>query len=192
MAPGLLYVPAVAVHAIQIEQPIRRASQAPGPRFLNPLGFFLEARRDPFGYPAALAAEFGHVVRIPGPFSGFILSHPDDVKHVLQDNNRNYVKGKLVAKAKMLLGEGLFTSEGDFWRRQRRLAQPAFHRERIDGFVRTMTDTTARMLDRWDTQLDTPINLMTAMSGLTLGIVGRTLFGIDLSGESNTVGRAMA
>jgi cytochrome P450 len=155
------------------------------------LGFFIEARRDPFGYPAALAAEFGDVVRIPGPFRGHILFHPDHVKHVLQDNNRNYVKGKLIAKAKPLLGEGLFTSEGDFWRRQRRLAQPAFHRQRIESFATTMTDATSRALDRWQSARQAPLDLMAAMSDLTLGIVGRTLFSIDLAGDTNEVGRAM-
>ena len=94
---------------------------------------------------------FGDVVGFHvGPFRSLLIAHPDHIKHVLQDNNHNYVKGLVIAKLKVLIGEGLFTSEGDFWRRQRRLAQPAFHRQRLAGFVATMTDATRAMLDRWE------------------------------------------
>ena len=76
-----------------------------------------------------------------------MLYHPDHVKHVLQENNRNYWKGNLIARVKPLIGEGLFTSEGDFWRRQRRLAQPAFHRQRIEELATIMSTAGARMLE---------------------------------------------
>ena len=94
---------------------------------------------------------------------------------------------------KPLIGEGLFTSEGDFWRRQRRLAQPAFHRQRIESFATIMSTAGARMLDGWETAAaaGTPIDLMEHTSRVTLRVVGQALFGVDLIGEAAGVGRAM-
>ena len=122
-----------------------------GPRYWTPFGMTAAFRPDPLGYFTTAFRTFGDVVcfRV-GPFRSLLIAHPDHIKHVLQENNQNYEKGIVIAKLKVLIGEGLFTSEGDFWRRQRRLAQPAFHRQRLAGFVATMTDATARMLDRWD------------------------------------------
>ena len=108
-------------------------------------------RPDPLGYYTTAFRTFGDVVGFHvGPFRSLLIAHPDHIKHVLQDNNHNYEKGLVIAKLKVLIGDGLFTSEGDFWRRQRRLAQPAFHRQRLAGFVATMTDATRAMLDRWE------------------------------------------
>ena len=123
----------------------------------------------------------------------YLFTHPDAVKHVLQDNNQNYVKGEIIGRVKVLIGEGLFTSEGDFWRRQRRLAQPAFHRERIAGFVDTMVRRTAERLDRWEPAVRSgePIDVAAEMNALTLTIVGETLFGRDLSGDAAEAGRAL-
>jgi len=173
---------------------IRRRKWAPGPRYYTPIGFFIEARRDPVGFIAAAARKYGDVVRIQaGPMFSHAIAHPDDVKHVLQENNRNYWKGKLVGKVKVLIGEGLFTSEADFWRRQRRLAQPAFHRQRIENLATVMTDATAAMLDRWQPAArgGEPLDVMAQMSALTLSIVGRALFSMDLTGDAGDVGSAM-
>ena len=108
-------------------------------------------RHDPLAFVSGLARDYGDVVRLGmGPISAYLFFHPDAVKHVLQDNNQNYVKGQIIGRVKILIGEGLFTSEGDFWRRQRRLAQPAFHRERIAGFAATMVRCTEERLARWE------------------------------------------
>ena len=89
-------------------------------------------RRDPVGVFMQAALRFGDVVyfRI-GPRRGYLITNPDDVRHVLQDNARNYHKSPLYDKLRMFLGNGLLTSEDDFWLRQRRIAQPAFHRQRM-------------------------------------------------------------
>ena len=154
----------------------------------------MEARRDPLKFLRWAAREYGDVVRFDAwPFIVHVLHHPDHIKHVLQDNNRNYWKGNLMRRVKPLIGEGLFTSEGDFWRRQRRLAQPAFHHQRIEGFVTLMSTAGARMLDGWETAAaqGSPIDLMEQMSRVTLRVVGQALFGVDLIGEAAGVGRAM-
>jgi cytochrome P450 len=151
-------------------------------------------RRDPLAYVAGLARDYGDVVRLGlGPLAIYSITHPDGVKHVLQDNNQNYVKGEIIARVKILIGEGLFTSEGTFWRRQRRLAQPAFHRERIAGFVDTMVRRTAERLAGWEIAVRNgePIDVAAEMNALTLTIVGETLFGRDLSGDAAEAGRAL-
>ncbi|MGH7812984.1 MAG: cytochrome P450, partial [Candidatus Binataceae bacterium] len=125
-----------------------------------------------------------------GPIQTYLVAHPDGVKHILQDHHRNYTKSQDYALLKYLLGEGLVTSEGDLWLRQRRLIQPAFHRERIRGFAQIMTDATMEMLERWDkiaaegSQLDVSHEMMR----LTLKIVGHSLLSMDLTGEADAIG----
>jgi len=123
----------------------------------------------------------------------YLVSHPDLIKHILQDNNRNYHKSVGYEKTRPMLGYGLLTSEDDFWRRQRRLAQPAFHRKHISAFATTMTDATSQMLQRWQHHAESgaPFNAAAEMMRLTLTIVGRTLFNTDLSDEADKVGQAL-
>ena len=104
------------------------ARAGPGPR----RAFFLTARR-----------EHGDLFRYRfGPRTVYLAAHPDAVKHVLLDNNTNYRKHSAYAKVKPLVGEGLLTSEGDTWLANRRLAQPVFHKQRIQGFGAMMVDET--------------------------------------------------
>ena len=82
-------------------------------------------------------ARFGDIYRVFSPSRGvynYVINHPDDVKQVLLSNHRNYTKGEGMDRVKILLGNGIMTSEGDFWRRQRRMMQPSFHRRVIDRF----------------------------------------------------------
>lgn len=151
-------------------------------------------RRDPLAFVSGLKRDYGDVVLVRmGPVHVYMLFHPNDVKHVLQENNQNYVKGPIIGRVKVLIGEGLFTSEGPFWRRQRRLAQPAFHRDRIASFFDTMVRCTTDRLDAWETHADNgqPFDVAADMNELTLTIVGLTLFSRDLSGEAAAVGSAM-
>src|SRR5215207_837645 len=116
------------------------ALQPPGPRGSPLLGCVRELRRAPLEFLVRQVREHGDVVRIPaGPRRLTLLASPEAIRHVLQDNARGYNKqtpGFNVVRE--LLGQGLLTSEGDFWLRQRRLAQPAFHRQRLQGFAQTM------------------------------------------------------
>ncbi len=171
-----------------------RERRPPGPFYWTPFVAGRIMRRDPLAFVAALARDYGDVSCLRmGPLRIYLVHHPDGVKHVLQDNNQNYVKGEVIGRVKVLIGEGLFTSEGEVWRRQRRLAQPAFHRERIAGFAATMVRRTAERLAGWETSVrrGEPIELASEMNALTLTIVGETLFGRDLSGEAADAGRAL-
>jgi cytochrome P450 len=164
---------------------------APGGDLL--LGSARDFQRDALEFMQRLA-QMGDVVRYrfvvwPSCF----LNHPDHIKHVLQENNRNYNKEILSNQIlKTVLGTGLLTNDGESWLHRRRLIQPAFHRQRIAAFSTLMTASTREMLQRWDACPDTdaPVDLAAEMMGLTLRIVGLALFGTEISGAVDTVGRS--
>ncbi len=130
-----------------------------------------------------LRAQYGDIYHLRVATRDVIfVGHPDMIKHVLVDNNRNYHKGFAYTKVAAFLGRGLLTSEGDFWRHQRRLAQPAFHQRRIEHFASTMVESTASMLEDWETlPANEPFDVSEAMTRLTLDIVTRTLFSTAVS-----------
>src|SRR6185312_1331167 len=112
--------------------------------------------------------------------------HPDYIRHVLQDNHPNYQKGpRYRAALAPLMGNGLFTSEGTFWLRQRRLAQPAFQRHHLEAFSNPAMECTAEMFESWSqcAKDDQPIGLREELTELTLRIALRNLFGTDANRE---------
>ena len=152
-------------------------------------------RDDPLGFIESARREHGDFVRIRlGPYRVYLLLGPEHVRHLLQKNPGNYLKDGYEHN-EPLTGRGLLTSEGDFWRRQRRLAQPAFHKERLRVMVGTMTDATEEMLGRWRDHLGKGggrlLEIDAEMSRLTLSIVSRTLMGTDVSGGASEVGRSL-
>lgn len=107
----------------------------PGPRTRRPSGFLRQWDSQPLQLLESAAA-FGEVVAIRLVHRHiYLLNHPGCIQHVLTDNQRNYVKGRALATARPVIGDGLLTSEGEFHTRQRRLIQPAFHRERLAGYA---------------------------------------------------------
>jgi cytochrome P450 len=159
-------------------------------------GSFRDFQADPLGHMGALVRQYGPAVRIRFVFNwyGYILVHPDHNKHILQDNNKNYTKqAPSLLVTKPLLGNGLVTSDGDFWRRQRRLIQPAFHRQRIAGFGATMTTAAETMIQRWQgaAERGETLDIDKEMMRLTLEVAGKTLFSMDLTGEAEQVGQAI-
>ena len=153
-----------------------------------PFGCAKEMRADPLGLLLRARETFGDLVKMHlGPYPIYMLFRPEHVEHVLQKNPANYLKDGY-EHLEPMVGHGLLSSEGDLWRRQRRLIQPAFHKRRLDGMARTMTDATQAMLDRWREHPRSGSRVVDAnreMSRLTLEIVGRTLFGSALSGEAS-------
>jgi cytochrome P450 len=130
-------------------------------------------------------AQFGDVYRLFAPSRGvynYIINHPDDIKRVLLSNHRNYTKGDGMDRVKILLGNGLMTSEGDFWRRQRRMMQPSFHRRVIDQFGQLIGEINHKYAQRWSEHAarGEPVNISSDTSELTLEIVLRSIFGKDL------------
>jgi len=148
-------------------------------------------RSDPIGTFLGAAARYGDVVHMKaGPYHGYQLSSPADIKHVLQDNAANYHKSPLYDRIRDGLGNGLLTSEDSFWRRQRRLAQPAFHRSRLAAMADAMVACTEQTLDRWDGMAGAgAIDLVAEMMHLTQSIIVRTMFSTDLGGAAEIVNR---
>ncbi len=114
------------------------------------MGSLFAIRRDPAGFLERAAADYGDVVRFRvGRSTVFLFRHPDHVRDVLVTHQHAFRKGRGLEWAKHFLGEGLLTSEGDFHTRQRRLSQPAFHRQRIQSYGRVMTEYATRTRERW-------------------------------------------
>jgi cytochrome P450 len=131
-------------------------------------------------------AEFGDIYRVFAPSRGvynYVINHPDDIKRVLLSNHRNYTKGEGMDRVKILLGNGIMTSEGDFWRRQRRMMQPAFHRRVIDQFSRLIREVNDKFVALWEQKAarGEPVNISDDTSELTLEIVLGSIFGSDLA-----------
>ena len=164
--------------------PIARPTRvAPGPR--GPLSA-LRIMRHPLESISADWKRYGEVVRYRlGTIQVFLVVHPDGIKQVLQENHRNYVKSADYQILKRLLGEGLLTSEGPLWLRQRRLMAPMFHRQRIAEFGATMVDSTCKMLDRWRARPSDSgaFDVCNEMMHLTLEIVARVLFKVEIEGD---------
>lgn len=175
--------------------PITSAPLPPAVPGVPVVGNLIDLRRDQINFFLQSQRQYGDIIRLKIVSRWlYLVSDPDAIKHILQDNNRNYIKGRGVRKLKPALGDGLLTSEGDFWRRQRRLAQPAFHRRQIESFAETMTTTTNARLAEWDTAVtdQMPLNISDQMMRLTLDIVTRTLFSTALTSEEfDTVASTM-
>lgn len=155
----------------------------PGPRGLPIIGMLPAVRRNPTGVFLNAARRFGDVVYFKiGPRHGYLITNPADVRHVLQDNARNYHKSPLYEKLRMALGNGLLTSEDDFWLRQRRIAQPAFHRQRIAALAGVMAAAARDAAARWQTMAsgDEAVDVDEEMMRLTRTVVLRALLGADL------------
>lgn len=168
----------------------------PGPKGVPVMGVGLEMQKDIVGKLMEGFRTYGNIVRFPIPrFEIYLLAHPDDVKHVLQENNKNYPKIPLVDnKFKRISGEGLLTASGPHWMKQRRLSQPAFHRQRIAGFGTIMTDTTAKALERWQRVADTgqTLDMRYEMMRISLDVMSETLFAADMSAHADMVSEAVS
>jgi cytochrome P450 len=166
------------------------ATQPPGPRGLPILGMLPAVRRDPTGVFLRAAKKYGHVVSFKiANRRGFLITDPADVRHVLQDNARNYHKSPLYQKLRMSLGNGLLTSEDDFWLRQRRIAQPAFHRQRVAALAGVMAAAARETAAQWDALAsgDRPVDIAEEMMRLTRTVVLRALLGGDLGPYSSNI-----
>jgi cytochrome P450 len=167
-----------------------RPARPPGPKQQWLSGNLAEFKRDRLAALLRWQREFGDLVWARfGPRSILFVNHPDLVERVLVDQNRKFIKHFRLRSARRTLGRGLLTSEGDFWRAQRKLAQPAFHRERISSYAAVMVECTERMLTSWaagqvrDAQDD--------MMRLTLDIVAKTLFDAEIGADSTAATEAM-
>lgn len=169
---------------------ISRTGRPPGPRQHWLSGNLREFSRDRLGALSRWHREFGDMVWCRfGPRPIMFVNHPDLVESVLVDQNRKFIKHYRLRNSTRTLGKGLLTSEGDFWRGQRKLAQPAFHRDRISAYASVMVDFTERMLQSWND--GQPRDVQDDMMRLTLEIVAKTLFDAELATDSAKASAAM-
>ena len=150
-------------------------------------------RRDPAGVFMRAARRFGDVVYFKiGPRRGYLITNPSDIRHVLQDNARNYHKSPLYQKLRMSVGNGLLTSEDGFWLRQRRIAQPAFHRQRVAELAGIMATAARETADEWATIANDgrPVDIAEEMMRFTRTVVLRALLGGDLGPFASQVDHA--
>ena len=152
-------------------------------------GHFLQFRRQPTEF-LTTAARLGDVSRFRlGKQPMFFVNHPDLIRDVLVTNAAKFHKGRALQRMKRVLGNGLLTSEGEFHLRQRRLAQPAFHRQRIAGYAASMIDYGERVSGEWRDGAE--YDIAEEMMRLTLYIVAQTLFGASVEDEADEIGEAM-
>jgi cytochrome P450 len=152
-------------------------------------GHFLKFRRRPTGFLTEAAA-LGDVVFFKmGGQPAYFLNHPDLARDLLVVNAHKFKKGRALQRAKKLLGEGLLTSEKEFHLRQRRMIQPAFHRQKISEYAKTMIEYADKMANSW--QEGEIRDIDKEMMRLTLQIVGKTLFSADVEDSSDEVGSAL-
>jgi cytochrome P450 len=145
---------------------------------------------DPLGFFTALTRKYGDVAGLQLlNFRTIYINHPDLIEDVLVNHARRYTKGRVLRANRRVFGEGLLTSEGDFWLRQRRLAQPAFHRARIAAYAATMVEYTERLLQGWRHGEERDAHQ--EMMRLTLQIVGKTLFDADVERDAQDVGKSL-
>jgi cytochrome P450 len=161
------------------------ATIAPGPRGAPVIGLARALRRDPLGTLERARRAHGDVVRlVVGPHvTRHALFHPEAVRHVLACEADGYRKDTRVAEElRWTFGDGLFNSQDERWRRQRRLIQPLFTRPRIAGYTDAMADEAAALVTRWRRRsaIGQAVDLHAEMSRLTLRVLGRLLFGSDM------------
>jgi cytochrome P450 len=148
--------------------------------------------RDTFGF-IERCRDYGDVVSMRFLYlTAYFLYHPDDIEYVVATNAKNFIKSRNQRSPlfRRLVGNGLLTSEGETWKRQRRLAQPAFHRQRISAYAETMVDFAGRLISTW--KAGEVRDLHREMMRLTLEIVVKTLFNADVSEEADKVGRVLS
>jgi cytochrome P450 len=172
----------------------RRAGRLGGPKGTFVVGNLFEAWADPLALFAEATRAHGENVRLRFAYLDYLLvGDPAAVQHILVQGAKTYTKSRNYQGLKVVLGEGLLTSEGDFWKKQRKLSQPAFHREHMEGFLTEMVRSTSDMLDRWEREvaLGESFDLHREMMRLTFRVVGKTLLSTDLDGEAKVVGEAL-
>ncbi|MBD2778392.1 cytochrome P450 [Iningainema tapete] len=162
----------------------------PRPSVDPTVGNLAEYNQDPLGFLTRCAIEYGEIVPLRfGSYLACLLSNPNDIEEVLK-NSLLFVKAKDLRIIHGLIGNGLLSSEGDFWQRQRRLVQPVFHQQRINSYGEIMVDYTERMLSTWhDGEIR---DIHEQMMRLTLNIVMKTIFNQDVTeGEASSIAHAL-
>ena len=159
-----------------------RPNVPPGPSRWSTLSLLSRMARDRLEVMTWASATYGDAVRLPlGPKTLNFFNNPEHAKYVLADNAGNYLKGIGLVHAKRALGDGLLTSDGDIWKKQRRTIQPVFQPKRISRQAAVVAAEVDGLIKRLAAH-DGPVEILHEMTGLTLGVLGKTLLDADLGG----------
>jgi len=154
------------------------------------VGSLIDYFSDMLGFLTRVSAEYGDIVYYKlGSRKMYLLNNPEDIKDVLVTHNRNFEKSRALKRAKIILGEGLLTNEGESHLRQRRTIHPVFHHERIRSYGDVMAEYASRVGEGW--QNGTVVNIHKEMMKLTLFIVSKTIFDSEMESESDEIGRSL-
>jgi cytochrome P450 len=176
----------------RLEMQPERPQALPGPQRYPVLGMLPHLRKGPHVFFLRTALQHGGVACLGRP-DRLLVSHPDAVRHVLVENHRNYIKGKYTERLRILIGNGLPVADGESWLQQRRLMQPAFHRQHLAAWASGIADLTAATLEQWQRKSARPFDIAAEMRQLTQQIIVKLLFGAEVdSAEADAVGRAFA
>jgi cytochrome P450 len=169
---------------------VNPASRPPGPRSLLGIGEALRFRRNPLDYLQGLAAAYGDVVHFRlGWRNAFLLNHPDLVQEFLVAQAGKQVRGPVMQRGRAVMGDGLLTSEEPLHSAQRRLIQPAFHRERLSRHAGVMGTYASKACGNW--RQGETLDLRKEMMALTLNILGKTLFNRRFEEDAGEIGQAV-
>src|SRR6266550_2732788 len=169
-----------------------RIAEPSTPSAVHPSAALYAMRRNPLTFFTKLAREQGDIARFrlgDHEHDLYLLNHPDYIREVLVTQDRNFTKWFSVDRIKEVLGEGLFVSEGEFHRRQRRLSQPAFHGERIATYADQMVSLAVRLRDSWKDEA--VLDVCREMNWLAMMIVGSTLFGANVESDAEQIRDAL-
>ncbi len=163
----------------------------PGPKPLPIVGNALAFQRDPFGYLQDLQRTYGRVTTAYiGAMPIVLFFRPEHVRYILAENPRNFTNQEIAAVLREFLGDGLLTIDGDAHHQQRRLVQPAFHKKRVEGYAQIMTQLTEELLETW--HAGDQFDMLRAMQQLTLRIVAKCLFRVDVMSGVDEMENAFA
>ncbi|GAC1484814.1 MAG: cytochrome P450 [Ktedonobacteraceae bacterium] len=161
----------------------------PGPKPLPVVGNMLQFGKDKLGYLEYVQRTYGNMATMyAGKTPIVLLFRPEHVRYVLTENPRNFTNREIAENLRQLIGDGLLTIDGEAHRQQRRLVQPAFHRKRIESYAGIMVQHTEDMLTQW--RVNGTLDMAHEMQELTLRIVARCLFNVDLTYDVNELGQA--
>lgn len=169
----------------------KRSERPPGPKGSLIMGVMRDFNRDTLGFITS-CRDYGDVVHTRFLYvHAYFLYNPDDIETLLTTGSKSYRKAQSLRSPffHRLVGNGLVTSEGEFWRRQRRLAQPAFHRQRISAYGDVMVQYAQRAIETW--KPTERRDVARDMTRLTLEIVVKTLFNADVSNDADRIGQIL-
>lgn len=177
----------IPTRAVESQTPqIENAGPPPGPRALPFFGNTRDLMSDSLGFLIRISQQYGDVVQFKmlGD-TVYLFNHPAAIEQILVTEREHLIKDKITREMSLLLGNGMLVSEGAFWRKQRMLAQPGFHRERIAAYGQVMVDFTERAIAAW--QDGETRDIHKEMMRLTLDIVAKTLFGVELEAVAREI-----